>query len=218
MGVSTTFTKQLGAASSDNICTSQSGSAGTPLTLNGAAVTSGVATIDTATAANSAIGRRVTISYTGTDTNFTIVGTNAGGAPIADVAIGSSGTAQSNLDFVTVTSITPVGGGLTGVTAGTNGVGSSPWVSLNWRGYSPMNVGVAVELVSGSANFTIQHTYDDPNNLVAGLLYPLPFSSIIVGAAATIDGAYTTPIKAVRLLINSGTGELRTRFLEAGAG
>lgn len=213
------FTKQLAAASSTNICASQSGSAGTPLSLNGTAVTGGVATIDTATAANSAIGRRVAIAYTGTDTSFTIVGTNDTGNSITDVAVGSSGAAQSNLDFVTVTSITPVGGGLTGVTAGTNGVGSSQWALWNWRGYAPMNLGMLIELVSGAVNFTVQHAYDDPNGLRAGVLFPLPINSpVIVNATSTIDGAYTTPILGTRVLINSGTGEIRCRFEQAGAG
>ena len=179
----------------------------------------GIATIDTATAANSAIGRRVVIAYTGTDTSFTIVGTNSTGNLITDVAVGSSGSAQSNLDFVTVSKITPVGGGLTGVTAGTNGVGSSPWVPFNWRGYSPMNLGVQVELVTGSVNFTVQYTFDDPNDLKAGSLYPLAVNMAqITGASATVDAAFTTPITAVRVLINSGTGEIRTRFEQAGAG
>jgi hypothetical protein len=219
MGTRVTFTKQLGAASSNGIATSQSASAGVALTLNGSDVSGGVATIDTSTAANSAIGRRVTISYTGTDTSFTIVGTNSTGNIITDVAVGSSGTAVSNMDFVTVTSITPVGGGLTGVTAGTNGVGASPWLSWNWRGDSPMNLGVAVELVSGSANFTVQYTYDDPNHLSNGILYPLPFTfGTINGASATIDGTMTSPFVATRVIINSGTGEIRVRFLQAGIG
>jgi hypothetical protein len=215
MGTKVTFTKQLAAASSNGIVASQSGSAGVPLTLTTAA---GV-TIDTVTAANSAVGRRVVIAYTGSDTSFTIVGTNGTGNAITDVAVGSGGAAQSNIDFATVTSITPVGGGLTGVTAGTNGVGSSPWISWNWRGYSPMNLGMAVELVSGAVNFTVQHTYDDPNLLTPGVIYPLAFSSpIINGASTTVDGAYSTPIVATRILINSGTGAIRVRFLQAGAG
>ena len=297
MALRTVFTKQLAAAGSTNICTSQSGSAGVPLVLNGstthylsttttaaaaagtsvltltsvtglvvgqpvsdttanvipagttivgissaaktvtlstpiggAGVGSGdtivftsAATIDTATAANSAIGRRVVLAYTGTDTSFTIVGTNAAGNTITDVAVGSSGAAQSNLDFVTVSSLTPVGGGLTALTAGTNGVGSSPWVSFNWRGYAPMSIGVGIELVSGSVNFTLQYTYDDPNNLEGGALFPLAFnSSVIVGASATIDGVLPNSVNgactAGRVLINSGTGELRVRFVQAGAG
>ena len=179
----------------------------------------GTAIIDTATSANVAIGRRVVIAYTGTDTSFAIVGTNSTGNAITDTAVGSSGSAQSNLDFVTVTSITPVGGGLIGVTAGTNGVGSSPWVSWNWRGYSPMNLGIAIELVSGSVNFSVQYTYDDPNNLPPGSSYPLAYTlGTINGASATIDGSILSPVVATRVLINSGTGEIRTRFEQAGAG
>jgi hypothetical protein len=178
----------------------------------------GTATIDTATAANLAIGRRVVIAYTGTDTSFAIVGTNSTGNIITDTAVGSSGSAQSNLDFVTVLSITPVGGGLTGVTAGTNGLGSSPWVTLNWYGRSPMNVAMAVELVSGSVNFTLQHTYDDPNNPPNGI-YPLPFNDpVLANQSATVDGLISNPIVASRVLINSGTGEIRTRFEQAGVG
>jgi hypothetical protein len=296
MAIKITFTKQLGTASANNICTTQTGSAGTPLVLNGSAtnylsttssaaaavgatvinlssvtgvtvgqsitdttattlpaqtvvsavgtasvsiwppvggangvgsgdtiVFPGTATIDTFNATtNIAIGRRIAIAYTGTDTSFTIVGTNANGNGITDTAVGASGAAQSNLDFLTVTSITPVGGGLTGVTVGTNGVGSSQWFTWNWRGYAPMSLGLAVELVSGSVNFSVQHTYDDPNNLLAGSGYPLPFNDPVIASQNTtisnIAAPFTTAIAASRLLINSGTGEVRVRFEQAGVG
>lgn len=222
MSLQVVFTKQLAAASSNNIAQSQSPGS-SALTLNGSAVTSGVATIDgPSSATNQAIGRRVIITSGGNDSgiNWVVVGTNSTGNAITDTFAGSNGgAAQSNLDFVTVTSITPSGAVASTAIAGTNGVGSSPWSVLNWNGYAPMNVGMAVELVSGAANFTIQHTYDDPNNLLGGAAFPLAFNSpVINGASATIDGAYTTPIVAVRLLINSGTGLLRARFLQAGAG
>ena len=213
MAVPIVFTKSLAAASSTAIAASQAGSAGVALTLTSASVT-----IDTKTAANSAIGRQVTISYTGTDTSFKIVGTNSTGNPITDTAVGSSGTAVSNLNFVTVSSITPVGGGLTGVTAGTNGVGASPWIMANWH-VAMINVGFAVELVSGAVNFTVQYTYDDPNNLLGGADFPLAFSDpVVAGASANADGSYTNPIAALRVLINSGTGEIRMRVLQSGIG
>lgn len=213
MAVPVVFTKQLAAAVSNSIAASQAGSTGVPLTLTAASVT-----IDTATAANSAIGRRVVIAYSGSDTNWTIVGTNSTGNAITDIAIGASGAAQSNLDFVTVSSITPVGN-VTGVTAGTNGVASSPWITLNWHATSVMNVGFGVELVSGSANFTVQHTYDDPNNLLGGSTYPFPFNHpIVTGASVSIDGVYALPIAAFRVLVNSGTGEIRVRVLQSGIG
>lgn len=221
MATNVTFTKQLGAASSNSIALSQSpGTAA--LTLNGAAVTSGVATIDTVAAANSAAGRRVILTSGGNDSGITwaVTGTNSSGSTITDTVTGSNGgAAQSNLDFVTVTKIVPSGAVASTVIVGTNGVGSSQWIVWNWMGKSPMNIGMAIELVSGAANFTVQHTYDDPNNLRGGAVFPLAFTSpFINAAAATIDGSYTTPIIATRLLINSGTGALRARFIQAGIG
>jgi hypothetical protein len=181
-------------------------------------VFTGPATIDAATAANSAIGRRVVVAYTGTDCNWTVVGTNASGATITDTIVGSSGAGQSNMDFVTVTSITP-NGSVTAATAGTNGVGSSPWMTLNADATSTMNVGFSIELVSGSVNFTVQHTYDDPNYLLGGATYPQAINDPnINGATASAEGSYTTPITAIRVLINSGTGEIRMRVLQSSIG
>jgi len=227
--VRTVFTKSLSAASANSIATSQSGTIGTALTLNGSAVTAGVATIDTASATNSAIGRRVLITTTSADaTNgvvWVVVGTNASGATITDSFNGvNAGTVNSNLDFVTVTSITPTAGssGTTATQAGTSANGSSSWLSLNWRGFSPMNIGIAVELVSGTATYSIEYTYDDPNLLQAGTAFPLPFTSLVtaalVAASSTKDGNLLSPAVAIRLTISAGTGVLRCRIVEAGTG
>ena len=213
------FTKQLAAANAALIAASQSPGAGA-ITLVSASVT-----VDTATAANTAVGRRVIITSGGNDLgiNFTVNGTGPSGSTISDTFAGASGAAaQSNLDFVTVTSITHTGSVAGTLTAGTNGVGSSPWISLNRDVTSVMNVGLAVELVSGSAGYTVEYTYDDPNNLLGGALFPLAFSSLspaaLVGASATKDGAITSPIAAIRLSIASGTGALRARILQSGIG
>jgi len=224
MGTVINFTKQLGAAADNNISASQSPGAGAIL-INGSAATAGVATIDTATAANSAIGRRVIITSGGDDTGitFTVSGTNAGGAAISDTFAGASGgAAQSNIDFVTVTRITASGSVAGTLKAGTNGVGSSQWYTMNWRSYSPMNVSAAIQLVSGAANYTVEYTFDDPNALPTGVSFPLNFSdlspSALVAASATKDGLFNFPFIAMRLTINSGTGALRSRFVQAGAG
>lgn len=222
MGTKVIFTKTLGAASSNNIALSQSPGT-SAITLNGSAVSGGVATIDTFNATtNSEPGRRVIITSGGNDSGitFAVTGTNSGGNIVTDIVTGSSGgAAQSNLDFVTVTKIVPSGAVASTVIVGTNGVGSSRWISWNWRGYSPMNIGMAVELISGSSNFTMQYTYDDPNNLSPGVLFPLAFNSgTINGASATVDGFLEIPLTATRILINSGTGPLRVRQIQAGAG
>lgn len=219
----TVFTKSLAAASANNIAASQSPGAGA-ITLNGAAVSGGVATIDTASSTNSAIGRRVLITSGASDAGitFTVTGTNGSGNTISDTFAGGAVTAQSNLDFVTVTNVTHTGSVASTITIGTNGVGSSPWYTVNWMGKSPLNVAAAVELASGSANYTVEYTFDDPNNLPTGVTVPLAFSdlspSALVAASATKDGLFNFPFIAMRLTVNSGTGVLRARFVQAGIG
>lgn len=216
------FTKTLPASSATSIATSQSpGSAA--LTLNGAAVTNGVATIDTYSAlTNSEPGVRVTITSGGNDASisFVITGTNSSGHPITDTVAGTdAGTAVSNLDFVTVTSIKPTAAIASTVTAGNDSVGSSRWVTWSWATNPPMNISIAVELASGSATFTGEYTYDDPNNLPIGVNYPLPFDiTALTSKSATTDGSITNPVIATRVTINSGTGTIRVRMLQAGIG
>jgi hypothetical protein len=214
------FTKQLDAASANSIALSQSpGTAA--FTINGAAATGGVATIDEIDANNTAAGVRVTITSGGNDSaiNFVITGTNASGSIITDTVTGTNaGVATSNLDFVTVTKIIGSGSVASTVTAGTSSVGSSAWLTWNYMGMPPMNLGVAVEIVSGAVNYTVQYTYDDPNNLPTGVNFPLAFSSALVNLAATTDGTISTPFVATRVLINSGTGVIRCRFVQAGIG
>jgi hypothetical protein len=219
MGQPIIFSQTLVAAGATKVSASQSPGAGAIL-INGTAATGGVATLDRQ--------RRVIITSGGNDTGitFTIKGTNQSGAPISDSFAGANaGAAQSNLDFLTVTSITHTGSVTTTLTAGTNGVASSPWQILNWNAY-PMDLTISVELRTGSANFTIEHTYDDPNILpgtgglnASGLPYALAWPDATVnGASATIETSYQVPILAFRLTTNSGTGTLVCRAIQSGLG
>lgn len=221
MANTVTFTKSLAtAAAADNISATQSPGAGAIL-INGTAAVAGVATIDAATSTNLAIGRRVIITSGGNDLgiNFTVTGTNGSSNIVSDTFAGASGSAaQSNLDFVTVTGITHTGSVAGTLTAGTNGVGSSPWLTWNYMINPPLNLGFAVELVSGSVNFTVQYTFDNPNDLPPGVTTPLAFNSAVNAASATVDDTLTTPFVATRVLINSGTGVIRCRFVQAGIG
>ena len=81
-----------------------------------------------------------------------------------------------------------------------------------------MNLGYAVELVSSAVNYTVQYTYDDPNNLPAGVTTPLAFNSILLAQTATADSTLSTPLLATRVLVNSGTGVIRVRTVQAGVG
>lgn len=223
MATTVTFTKTLASASANNIALSQSPAAAA-FTLNGAAASGGVATIDTYNAStNSAPGRRVIVTSAGDNSliNFIVTGTNASGTSITDTFAGTNtGAAQSNMDFVTVTRVIGSAAVTGAVTVGTSGVGSSPWVTWNYLGNSPMNLGMAVELVSGAVNFTGECTYDDPNNLPTGVSYPLafPITALATKSATTDGGVFTVPVIATRVTVNSGTGVIRARFVQAGIG
>jgi len=218
MTTHTTFLKSLGAASANSIATSQAATAGVALTLTATPVV-----IDTASSTNNALGRRVLITSTSSSETavITITGTNSSGNIITetDTFSGSSTTLQSNNDFVTVSSIVPTGTIVGSLAAGTSGVGSSAWYYWSYKSDSPMNLSFAVEVVSGTVNYTVQYTYDDPNRLANGLTYPIPFNvATMIAQTTTMDSTISTPVLCTRILINSGTGEVRCRFMQAGIG
>ena len=228
MATNVIFTKTLAAASANNIALVQApGSAA--LILNGASVVAGVAIIDTYNATtNNAPGRRVIITSSGNDSgiNWVVVGTNATGNIISDTFAGANAAiAISNLDFVTVTSITPSGAvagtalaGTTAVLVGTIGSGSSPWLTWNFRGNPPFNLCIGVE-ISGTINFTVEYTYDDPNSLPPGIAFPLPWPlTALQSKLASTDALLSQPVVATRVTINSYTAPafVRVRQLQAG--
>lgn len=188
-------------------------------------VIGGVATLDTQ--------RRVIVTSGGTDTGitFTINGTSGNGTPISDTITGGTATlaAISNLDFFTVTSVTHTGSVASTVTVGTTngstGIGtglspgpaaSTPWFAVNWHA-QPFNVELSGIVVTGvTCNWSWQYTYDDPNNLPAGVLFPQPFNHpTLNNQAASLDGSINDPVAAVRLVVNSGSG-VRGTWMEAG--
>lgn len=202
----------LATANANAICLSQTPSAGA-LTLNGALVSDGVATLDTA--------RRVLITATGNESSrtFTITGTNWSGASISEVLTGPNATtAYSVLDYKTVTSITISGNAAGALTVGTNTIASSPWVRFDE--WAPSDISVQC-VVSGTVNYTVQQTLDDPNNpinpvapaSVTWVTSPDPF---LVGATATVQSNYAFMPVYARILLNSGTGSVTGTFVQSG--
>lgn len=220
MANSTVFTKKLAAASATSIAASASAVAGTPMTLTASPVT-----IDTATSTNSAIGRRVLLTSTsGSETmQVTLTGTNGSGSVVSETITfsGSSTTLVSNLDYVTVSQVLPVTNSVGNISVGTNATGSSPWFALNYSGTSTFTVSAGVELVTGTGTYSIEYTYDDPNNLVVST-YPYPWTNstptALVAATSTKDGLISFPVKAVRFTITAGTGGFQVWFVQYGIG
>ena len=202
----------LASADADGIAQAQNPAS--TFTLNGALVSGGVAQLGAP--------RRVLITTTDNETGvtFTVTGTNRAGDVLREALAGvNTSTTYTTLDFFTVTSVTVSATLIGNVTIGTNGIGGSPWVRFDE--YAPH--GVAIQCtVSGTVNYTVQQTLDDPN--VSGTtLTPATMTWVsssdtnVVGATATQQTNYNfTPVFA-RVLLNSGTGTVTATFLQASA-
>jgi hypothetical protein len=199
----------LADAADNNIAASQSPGAGA-ITLNG---TVGTGTLTTA--------RRVIVTSGGNDTaiTFTVIGTNRNGNAQSETITGASGAAASTTqDFLTVTSVTHTGSVAGTVKVGTNGVASSQWCSINYH-TTPVNIGVGV-VVSGTVNFTVEVTYDNPNSPFTGT-FPTAFSvSALASKAANTDSIISTPAYAYRVTQNSFSsgGTIKMIGIQAGLG
>lgn len=90
------------------------------------------------------------------------------------------------------------------------GTGSSSALVMNTN-ISPFNVGFGVT-VSGTVNYTVQHTFDDP-----AVGFTTWFSHPTVASQSTNqDGNYAFPVTGIKLLVNSGGGTATLELIQAG--
>jgi hypothetical protein len=206
----------LAAPSATNIRTASSISGAGAVTLNGSLVSDSVATLDTP--------RRVLFTSAGNDSGitFTVTGTTFANAPASEVVTGANAsTVATVLDYKTVTSVVASGASAGNVSIGTNGVAGSPWVRLDE--WSWPNAAVQVD-VSGTVNYTVQSTLDDPNDptnpvALASVNWVDSSDSNVVNATATKQSSYSYLPKYIRVLLNSQTnpGYVSATCLQAGS-
>lgn len=202
----------LASASANNIALSQTPTVGA-LTLNGSLVTGGVAILDKA--------RQVLFTFAANETghNFVVTGTSWAGDPITETVAGTTaGTVPTVLSYKTVSSIVISANATGAITVGTNAIASSPWVRLDgWA-----NPVVAVQtVVSGTANYTLQQTLDDPNsptNAVTPSAMTWVNSPDLSMVAATVNAQtyYSAPPVFARIVLNSGSGSVTATFQQVG--
>ena len=95
-------------------------------------------------------------------------------------------------------------------TVSKTGVGSSDVLVMNTN-ISPFNVGFGVS-VTGTVNYTVQHTFDDP-----AVGFTTWFSHPTVASQSTNqDGNYAFPVTGIKLLVNSGGGTATLELIQAG--
>lgn len=98
------------------------------------------------------------------------------------------------------------------ITITKTGAGSSSVAPLDtYR--NPFNVGLGI-VVSGTVNYTIQHTFDD---IYDSSITPVWFSHpTLLSLTANADGNYAFPVRAVKILVNSGAGSATATIIQAG--
>lgn len=196
------FTRSQPTADVNAIAEAQSVSGATALTLDGVLVTAGVATLSTPAF--------VTIKSAGDDSGitFTVVGTRPGGGTQTEVVAGvNTNTATSTLTFATVTSVTTSNSTASTVEVGNAQAGYTDWIPLDI--YTPNQVTTISCNVTGTVNYSVQYTNEDPfDRSIDQLVVSHPVAGL-VGASSDQTGFTTTLMRAVRLLINSGSGSVR---------
>jgi len=95
-------------------------------------------------------------------------------------------------------------------TVSKTGTGSSSALVMNTN-ISPFNVGFGV-VVTGTVNYTVQHTFDDP-----GIGFTTWFDHPSVASESTSqDGNYAFPVTGIKILVNSGGGTAVMNLVQAG--
>ncbi len=193
------------------------------ITASGA--TTGAITVGHYTTATLDTARRVLFTSAGNDSSntATVTGTDYAGLPISEtLTLANATTAYTVLDYLIVTSITTSAAVATTITVGTNGVASSQWATFDpYANAAPVSIGT---YVSGTANYSIQQTVDDPNSTsnavarasVTWINHP---DSGVVSATAAAQANYAYPPAYARVLLNSetGSGYAKATFTQQGS-
>lgn len=194
------LTLALAAASVNKIALTQTPGGAGALTINGAAATAGVATLDAQ--------RQVLFTFAADETghNFVVTGTNAAGITQSETVAGTNTTAVTTGYYKTVTSITISTAATGAIQVGTNGVAATlPYIVD--RFVACTNITAAV-VVSGTINYSVQVSYDDlaPSwDIVATVptWFAPPNTSNLTSKTASAADVVTMPITMIRLLQNS---------------
>lgn len=198
-------TTTLTAANTSGIAQAQSRSTAGAFTFNGSDVSGGIVTYENPSP--------VAMTSTGNESNktFRVTGTVLFGSAVTDTTTellipSVASSARTVNFFFIVTGITADQATAGTVTWGTDGTQASQIVPQDWY-VNPFNVGIEVEITSGTVNYSHQQTgtsvFQTPL-VLAPTWFDGPDSGVVAKAASAV-GVSTRPCTAMRLKINSGT-------------
>lgn len=197
------------ASSANGIAQSQTPGGAGALTLNGAFVSGGIATLTPPS--------RVSFASTSDISNrtITVIGTDGNGNTQSEVVTGpNNSTVATSKSFATVTSEVISGSAAGAITSGTNGVSSTPWYPGDYKHGTV--VLVYVELSLGAVlNYTVESTPTNLNDQSLSFVQQItqaqnatvfPSSDTnVVGASTNQQSNFINAPAGMRLTLNSWT-------------
>ena len=195
------FTRSQPTANIASIVTAQSLSVSGAITLDGALVSNGVATLTVPAVL-------IAYSQASSTINFVVTGTGpAGQSQVETLAVTASGNLTGSLSFATVTQITASAAAASTISIGNGVPGYTAWIPLDI--YTPNQVTNISAKKSGTVNYSVEYTNEDPfNTSIQQLAVPHPNASL-TNSTSDETQFTTTLMRAVRLKINSGDGSVR---------
>ena len=207
-------TLNIETADPNGVVTAETPVNNTDLTLDGAYVSGGVATFPFPTE----------VTFTSTDNlstvTFTVIGTDANNVYQSEAVVGPNNTTvQTTNTFATVTAIevstvTTFTTETVDVGAAAVGIGNGAWWPLDI--YTPNQVTTIScnILASGTATYSVQYTNEDPfDTSITQLAVAHPVAAL-TGATADQTAFTTTLMRAVRVNVASGSGQLRVTVVQ----
>lgn len=215
----TSVVESIAGVDTDVVSSTKKWAVITRIAVDGA--TAGAITVGAYSAAALSTAGRITITPVGNESTntFTVTGTSWSGNPISEVIDGQNAAASTSvLDYKTVTSIVAENATANTVEVGTAQSGGSRWVALDSWAFS--QVGLQVD-VSGTIDYTVQQTFDNPNALVS----PVPPADVVwidstdsgvVTETTSKQSSYAYAPTFVRVVANSGDGTATLRVTQYG--
>ena len=182
------------AVDADGVSASQSPGAGAIL-INGALASGGVATFGAA--------QLVRLTSGGDDSllTFTFTGTDADGRAQTEAVAGTNASNSSTTKyFKTITSVTHTGSVATTVIIG-NLIDSASNLIFPDLSFAPTAIGIGVDLVSGTATYKVQHSYQSGR-----VTHPTVWFDNSAGAkTADSEATYSSPVSCIRILLSASS-------------
>lgn len=201
----TTVVGPLATVVANSVALAQAVLAAGPLNLNGSAVVAGAAILNQPS--------RVTIACNdGAGPVYRIEGRDLNGRPFGETLVATGVTSTTVNLFSAVTAVYVDRSLVNNVTVGNDNGGASEPIRLDEWADPPVGCQV---VVNGVANFTVQTSFDNPNDPVS----PVPWNQMFwdtslvppaaVGGSVSMSFAVPTAPLWMRLLLNSGSGSAR---------